>query len=417
MISIDDKSMQEFFYNYSKKYVDFSAMKCNFLSKKLCFKEFDIYIFRQNNIDEYVILDVYFDRLDSVNDSFFSRYISNYIISCAMSMRFYGYSNIAIFVIKNVMDSISFSQILKKENIIESNIRYSINNNICYIKDRKFKTLKNNEITHRMKNFANIKNIDIMLRKRGIVLEGKYCVIIGIDENSIHLLKALCILKASVIAISDNSGFIYDCNGLNISLLLDIINDFNGLFKENNFLQMYAKMRDNAKTCVYSRDRRKIFDIPAFAFFLNDSSMNIGLDSAKSMIKNGCKCIIEYLPMISYKDDFIDIESKKDIDYKIKLDSKNTLTSIFELNKDSNISNSALEYIIESRIVFVPFMLNFMRNLLPSLENTNYKEMVINLNEIYRKAFDMANKLKYPTNLLLGIISSIFLEQGEKFAN
>ncbi|MWV69147.1 hypothetical protein [Helicobacter saguini] len=440
----------------------------NFLTKKLETKHFDIYIFAKNNNEKFVILELFYDSFneiiesnffadsnfgnkDSKNTNFFIESLQDIIISIALSMRFFGHNNIAIIFCKSKLDSKNhkflekkYHLVLKQENIIESNIKYSINNNITTKKDIESKTLMNSKKLRKMKNFASVKQIQSLLESRNAVFEGKFCVIVGINENSLHTLKALQILRAKVVAISDSKGFIYEENGLDILSLLQIIGDTNRLFFEKeNFLKTYARLHK----CEYSKDKLEIFNIPAFAFFLNDFSVKISLEMIENMLKNGCKCVVENALCIDYRLDSklsndLDISAKnlvtsktsitsktsvtsknfltsknelrKNIDSKAILDSNNALktNNIFETNTffDIKEQKSALGYILDSKIIFTPFILTFTNALTPTFNHSDYEKICQNFAKIYDNALQNASELKSPTNLLLGVLDTNILD-------
>lgn len=379
-------------FYYSKLGLD--SKSANFLTKKLEYKLFDIYIFSKNDSEKFVILEL-LDSIESAEDV---------IISMAISMRFFGYENIAIVYSKSKLDSKNYNFLEKKyANLlqnIESNIKYCINNNITTIKDIESKTLINSKKLRKMKNFANIRQIQNLLESRNVVLEGKYCVVVGINETSLHWLKALHILHAKVVAISDFNGYIYDESGLDIIMLLKLIGDSNRLFKEN-VLQTYARLHH----CVYSKDRMNVFSLPAFGFFLNDFSVKLSAENIENMLRNGCKCVVENALCIDYRLDS-NISSEITLTSKIELSKNIECIDISNTFNTFNIKEqkSGLDYILDSRIIFIPFMLNFTNSLLATFMHSDYETICQNFAKIYSKALQNANMLKSPTNLLLGTL-------------
>lgn len=331
------------------------------------------YIFNENKLfynfkDEFILNNDTYVVLEILNNTELLESIYQYILS----MRFFGYGNIIIAFANKNIDSKNYnfwlekySNELKKQDI-ESNIKYIINNNICSIKNIESRTLLNNKKAREMRHYSLISQADLILQGRKSTIEGKYCVISGLNESSLNFFKALNFMRAKVIALSDENGVIYDENGLKMELIYEIFMQ-SALFPKDNMLKMYAK---NAK-CAYFSDKYEIFKIPCFALFLNDSKLKVSLKNAKEVLQNGCKIIVESAPCIEF---------------------------------------SALKYILESRLCFMPFSLNFISNLLPLHIYDNFDDFSEELNKFYNLAFFNANILKFPTNLLLGIMCGSFLD-------
>lgn len=318
-----------------------------------------IFIFKEQDInDEYVILESC-NQIDS-------KYFKDFALCYALSIRLLGYKNIIISCCNISLDNKSYIKWqqeyikkLKKYNITESNIKYTINNNICSIKDIESKILLDSKKLRKMKHFLIVRQVENILKSRNAIFEGKFCVITGINEISLNMLKALNLLSAKVVAISDKNGFIYEERGIDVMLLLKIIGDStNTLFTNESFLESYAKKRD----INYIKDKNEIWNIPAFAYFLNDCSMQINNKNAQEILRNGCKCVVE-----------------------------NTLNTDFE----------AIKLFLDSKIVFTPFILNFSAVLFPTDIYTNFENLSEKISNHYEKIIQNAISLQSPTNLLL----------------
>ncbi|PAF44035.1 NADP-specific glutamate dehydrogenase [Helicobacter sp. 11S02596-1] len=129
-----------------------------------------------------------------------------------------------------------------------------------------------------------------MLKERGESLSGKVCTISGSGNVAIYTAEKLYHLGAKPVSVSDSKGMIYDEAGIDVALLKEL--------KEIKrvSLEEYAKAKPSAKytkASDYKPGTNGVWSIPCFAAFPSATENELGLDDAKTLLQNGCKCVAE----------------------------------------------------------------------------------------------------------------------------
>lgn len=129
-----------------------------------------------------------------------------------------------------------------------------------------------------------------MLKMRNESLQGKTCLVSGAGNVAIYTIEKLYQLGAKPVTASDSQGMIYDEEGIDLALLKEI--------KEvrREKIEQYAKEKKSAKytkASDYPKDSNPLWAIPCFAAFPSATQNEINENDAKTLLKNGCKCVSE----------------------------------------------------------------------------------------------------------------------------
>ncbi|WP_163555979.1 NADP-specific glutamate dehydrogenase [Helicobacter suis] len=129
-----------------------------------------------------------------------------------------------------------------------------------------------------------------MLKEREEGLEGKVCSVSGSGNVAIYTIEKLYQVGAIPVTASDSNGMIYDKEGIDLELLKEIKEVKAGRVSE------YAKQK---KSAVYTdaKDYKKgtngVWSVPCFAAFPSATQNELSELDAKTLLQNGCKCVIE----------------------------------------------------------------------------------------------------------------------------
>ena len=122
------------------------------------------------------------------------------------------------------------------------------------------------------------------LRVRGDSFKGKTVVISGSGNVAIYACQKAQSLGAKVVAMYDSNGYIYDKNGIDLAVVKDIKEVKRGRIKE------YA---DRVPGSVYTEGCKGIWTIPCDIALPCATQNEIDEQSAKTLVKNGCKYVAE----------------------------------------------------------------------------------------------------------------------------
>ncbi|MGI5935751.1 MAG: NADP-specific glutamate dehydrogenase [Oscillospiraceae bacterium] len=125
---------------------------------------------------------------------------------------------------------------------------------------------------------------EMMSQLRGDSFEGKTVVISGSGNVALHACEKAQQLGAKVVAMSDSSGYVYDPNGIDVSVMKDI--------KLNRRARISVYVNE-VKTATYTPDWRKIWSVKCDIALPCATQNEIDLDSAKQLIANGVKVVSE----------------------------------------------------------------------------------------------------------------------------
>ena len=122
------------------------------------------------------------------------------------------------------------------------------------------------------------------LRVRGDSFKGKTVLISGSGNVAIYACQKAQSLGAKVVAMYDSNGYIYDKNGIDLAVVKDIKEVKRGRIKE------YA---DRVPGSVYTEGCKGIWTIPCDIALPCATQNEIDEQSAKTLVKNGCKYVAE----------------------------------------------------------------------------------------------------------------------------
>ena len=125
---------------------------------------------------------------------------------------------------------------------------------------------------------------DEMLKTAGTSFKGKKVVISGSGNVAIYATEKATQLGATVIALSDSNGYIVDENGIN----LDVVKQIKEV--ERKRIKEYA---DRVKGAKYYEGCHGIWTVPCDIALPCATQNELDLESAKALIKNGCKLVAE----------------------------------------------------------------------------------------------------------------------------
>lgn len=123
-----------------------------------------------------------------------------------------------------------------------------------------------------------------MLRANGSSFEGKTVLISGSGNVAIYACEKAKTYGAKVVAMSDSNGYIYDKNGIDLAAVKQIKE------VERKRIKEYINYHPEAE---YHEGCRGIWTIPCDIALPCATQNEIDGESAKILIKNGCKCVSE----------------------------------------------------------------------------------------------------------------------------
>ena len=113
---------------------------------------------------------------------------------------------------------------------------------------------------------------------------GKKVIISGSGNVALYACKKAQELGAKVIAMSDSSGYVYDEEGIDLNILLPLKE------KERARISEYVKRANRGK---FVGDAKGIWKIKCDIALPCATQNELDLDSAKTLVSNGCMCIGE----------------------------------------------------------------------------------------------------------------------------
>lgn len=149
-----------------------------------------------------------------------------------------------------------------------------------------------------------------MLKTRKDDLKGKKCVVSGAGNVATYTIQKLYENGAIPLTVSDSTGYIYDKNGIDLDLLIELKQ------VKRVGLSEYAKTKkDSTFVSVkqYKEGRNGVWDIPCDAAFPSATQNELNLEDAKTLYKNGCRLVCEGANMPSNTEAVEFFLNKKDI--------------------------------------------------------------------------------------------------------
>ena len=123
-----------------------------------------------------------------------------------------------------------------------------------------------------------------MLDDKGDTLKDKVVVISGAGNVATYAIQKAQEFGAKVVTCSDSDGYVYDPEGIDLAAVKDIKEGHRGRISE------YVKYRPNAE---YHAGCRGVWSVKCDIALPCATQGEIDLESAKLLIKNGCKVVAE----------------------------------------------------------------------------------------------------------------------------
>ncbi len=123
-----------------------------------------------------------------------------------------------------------------------------------------------------------------MLRAQGKSFKGQRVIVSGSGNVAIYAHKKAAELGATVIAMSDSSGYIYDPNGIDLNTIQELKE------RSRQRISEYVKYHSSA---TYTEGCKGIWSIPCDIALPCATQNEIDGESAALLAKNGCFCVSE----------------------------------------------------------------------------------------------------------------------------
>lgn len=123
-----------------------------------------------------------------------------------------------------------------------------------------------------------------MLRAQGKSFKGQRVIVSGSGNVAIYAHKKAVELGATVIAMSDSSGYIYDPNGIDLNTIQELKE------RSRQRISEYVKYHSSA---TYTEGCKGIWSIPCDIALPCATQNEIDGESAELLAKNGCFCVSE----------------------------------------------------------------------------------------------------------------------------
>ena len=134
--------------------------------------------------------------------------------------------------------------------------------------------------------------VDEMLKKNGKELAGKKVIVSGSGNVAIYATEKAQQLGATVVALSDSNGYVYDKDGIQLDVVKEIKEVRRGRIKD------YV---EKVPTAVYT-EGKGIWTIPCDIALPCATQNELNLDDAKALKANGCFAVAEGANMPSTRE-------------------------------------------------------------------------------------------------------------------
>lgn len=124
---------------------------------------------------------------------------------------------------------------------------------------------------------------DEMLKQHGNALEGKTVVVSGSGNVAIYAIEKAQALGAKVATASDSSGYVYDADGIDLDILKKVKE------VERARIVKYTEYKPTAKFVP----GKKVWEVPCDVALPCATQNELDLESAKTLVKNGCFAVAE----------------------------------------------------------------------------------------------------------------------------
>ena len=124
---------------------------------------------------------------------------------------------------------------------------------------------------------------DEMLKQHGNALEGKTVVVSGSGNVAIYAIEKAQTLGAKVVSASDSTGYVYDEDGIDLDILKKVKE------VERARIVKYTEYKPTAKFVP----GKKVWEVPCDVALPCATQNELDLESAKTLVKNGCFAVAE----------------------------------------------------------------------------------------------------------------------------
>lgn len=125
---------------------------------------------------------------------------------------------------------------------------------------------------------------DNMIRAKGKSFDGAKVLVSGSGNVALYAAQKAVSLGATVLAMSDSTGYVYDANGIDVKLMRQLKE------KERQRIHVYA---DRVKTAQFHEGCKNIWNIPCDIALPCATQNELDEEAAKTLVKNGCFAVAE----------------------------------------------------------------------------------------------------------------------------
>lgn len=125
---------------------------------------------------------------------------------------------------------------------------------------------------------------DNMIRAKGKSFDGAKVLVSGSGNVALYAAQKAVSLGATVLAMSDSTGYVYDANGIDVELMRQVKE------KERQRIHVYA---DRVKTAQFHEGCKNIWNIPCDIALPCATQNELDEEAAKTLVKNGCFAVAE----------------------------------------------------------------------------------------------------------------------------
>ena len=125
---------------------------------------------------------------------------------------------------------------------------------------------------------------DNMIRAKGKSFDGAKVLVSGSGNVALYAAQKAVSLGATVLAMSDSTGYVYDANGIDVELMRQLKE------KERQRIHIYA---DRVKTAQFHEGCKNIWNIPCDIALPCATQNELDEEAAKTLVKNGCFAVAE----------------------------------------------------------------------------------------------------------------------------
>ena len=125
---------------------------------------------------------------------------------------------------------------------------------------------------------------DNMIRAKGKSFDGAKVLVSGSGNVALYAAQKAVSLGATVLAMSDSTGYVYDANGIDVELMRQLKE------KERQRIHVYA---DRVKTAQFHEGCKNIWNIPCDIALPCGTQNELDEEAAKTLVKNGCFAVAE----------------------------------------------------------------------------------------------------------------------------